>query len=68
MGWEQKVTLANKVIYDPTMDINKITIYHLPSTDDGTANVTAACILTLKLEESRNSSRRILNTDGALQK
>lgn len=44
------------------------TYYYSPSTDAGTAKATAACILILKLEESRNSSKRILKTDGALLK
>lgn len=40
--------------------------YHSPCIDAGTAKAAAACILILKLEESRNKSRRILKTDGAL--
>lgn len=43
-------------------------IYYSPRIDAGTDNAAAACILILKFEESRSSSRRILKTDGALFK
>lgn len=42
--------------------------YYSPCIDAGTAKAAQACILILKLEESRNNSRRILKTDGALPK
>lgn len=51
----------------PDIERSKL-YYHSPSTDAGTAKATAACILILKLEESRKSSKRILKTDGALPK
>lgn len=42
--------------------------YYSPRIDAGTDKAAAACILILKFEESRSSSRRILKTDGALSK
>lgn len=42
--------------------------YDSPRIDAGTDKAAAACILILKFEESRSSSRRILKTDGALSK
>lgn len=42
--------------------------WYLPYTEDGTDKAAAACILTLKLEESRNSSKRILKSDDTLAK
>lgn len=43
-------------------------IWYLPYTEAGTDKAAAACILTLKLEESRNSSKRILKSDDTLAK
>lgn len=40
----------------------------LPIIDAGTAKAAAACILILKFDESRSNSKRILKTEGALQK
>lgn len=45
---------------------NRDQAYYSPCIEAGTAKAAAACILILKLEESRNKSRRILKTDGAL--
>lgn len=39
----------------------------LPFIVSGTAKAAAACILILKLEESRSSNKRILNTEEDLQ-
>lgn len=41
---------------------------YLPYTEAGTDKAAAACILTLKLGESRSSSKRILKSDETLAK
>lgn len=65
-GWDWLPDQAFDYLPRQPWHRNKSKCYYSPCTDAGTARAAAAWILILKLEESRNSRRRILNTDGAL--